>query len=58
MSKSENLGMQTFDGALYHLYKQGKITLEQVLKNAGQENNLCLRIKLGENKPEAKPIPV
>lgn len=55
MSKSENLGMQTFDGALYHLYKQGKITLEQALKNADSENNLRLRIKLGDNKTEAKP---
>ncbi|QQD22082.1 PilT/PilU family type 4a pilus ATPase [Venatoribacter cucullus] len=55
MSKSENLGMQTFDGALYHLYKQGKITLEQALKNADSENNLRLRIKLGDNKPAAKP---
>ena len=53
MNKSENLGMQTFDGALYHLYKQGKITLEQALKNADSENNLRLRIKLGDNKPEA-----
>ncbi len=58
MSKSENLGMQTFDGALYHLYKQGKITLEQALKNADSENNLRLRIKLGDNKPEAKPAAV
>lgn len=59
MNKSENLGMQTFDGALYHLYKQGKITLEQALKNADSENNLRLRIKLGDNKPEAaKPAAV
>ena len=55
MNKSENLGMQTFDGALYHLYKQGKITMEQALKNADSENNLRLRIKLGDNKQEAKP---
>ena len=58
MTKSENLGMQTFDGALYHLYKQGKITLEQALKNADSENNLRLRIKLGDNKKEAKPTAV
>ena len=58
MNKSENLGMQTFDGALYHLYKQGKITLEQALKNADSENNLRLRIKLGDNKQEAKPAAV
>ena len=58
MTKSENLGMQTFDGALYHLYKQGKITLEQALKNADSENTLRLRIKLGDNKKEAKPTAV
>ncbi len=58
MNKSENLCMQTFDGALYHLYKQGKITLEQALKNADSENNLRLRIKLGDNKPEAKPAAI
>lgn len=58
MNKSENLGMQTFDGALYHLYKQGKITLEQALKNADSENNLRLRIKLGDNKPESKPAAI
>ena len=52
MEKSENIGMRTFDGALYELHKDGKITLDEALKNADSENNLRLRIKLSENKKE------
>jgi twitching motility protein PilU len=48
MTKSENIGMQTFDGALYHLHKQGKINLEEGLRNADSANNLRLRVKLDE----------
>lgn len=48
MEKSENIGMQTFDGALYRLYKAGKITLEEALRNADSQNNLRLRISLEE----------
>ncbi|PCH59821.1 MAG: type IV pili twitching motility protein PilT [Gammaproteobacteria bacterium] len=48
MSKSENLGMQTFDAALYKLYKSGKISLEEALRNADSQNNLRLRISLEE----------
>lgn len=46
MSKSENLGMQTFDAALFKLYEEGKISFEDALKNADSSNNLRLRIKL------------
>jgi twitching motility protein PilU len=46
MEKSEAMGMQTFDTALYHLYNRGKISLDEALKNADAENNLRLRIEL------------
>ncbi len=46
MQKSENLGMQTFDAALFNLYEKGVITLDEALKNADSANNLRLRIKL------------
>jgi twitching motility protein PilU len=46
MQKSENLGMQTFDTALFRLYEQGRISMEEALKNADSANNLRLRIKL------------
>jgi len=49
MEKSTNLGMQTFDQSLYELYKSGKITLEEALKNADSANNLRLRVKLSDD---------
>ncbi len=54
MQKSEGIGMQTFDTALYHLYNAGKITLEETLKNADAENNLRLRIELGKKGEASK----
>lgn len=48
MEKSEPMGMQTFDIALFNLYNAGKITLEETLKNADAENNLRLKIELAE----------
>ncbi len=50
MSKSENLGMQTFDSALFKLYETGKISFEDALKNADSENNLRLQIKLHSSR--------
>jgi twitching motility protein PilU len=48
MTRSENLGMQTFDAALFKLQQAGKISLDEALKNADSANNLRLRIKLAE----------
>jgi len=48
MEKSERVGMQTFDMALYNLFKAGKISLDEALKNADGANNLRLKIELGE----------
>jgi twitching motility protein PilU len=50
MEKSEQQGMKTFDAALFDLYKQGKISYEEALKNADSKNNLRLRIQLSEGK--------
>jgi twitching motility protein PilU len=41
--------MQTFDTALYKLYKEGQISMDEALKNADSKNNLRLRITLEEN---------
>ena len=46
MSKSRELGMETFDGALFKLYEEGQISYEDALKNADSVNDLRLRIKL------------
>lgn len=59
MEKSENIGMQTFDMALFNLYKAGKITLDEALRNADSQNNLRLRISLSEKQGAvAPPSPV
>lgn len=48
MEKSESLGMQTFDSALFKLYREGKIDLDEAVRNADSANNLRLKIKLAE----------
>ena len=50
MEKSGDQGMQTFDTALF---KQGRISIEEALKNADSKNNLRLKLTLDE-KPGAK----
>ena len=56
MEKSTEQGMQTFDQSLYKLYKEGRISLEEALKNADSKNNLRLRITLDENPAGAAAI--
>ena len=46
MQKSENMGMKTFDSALYDLVMEGRISQEEAMKNADSANNLRLRLKL------------
>lgn len=49
MTKSRELGMQTFDQALYDIYKEGSVTYEDVLAHADAPNDLRLMIKLGSS---------
>ncbi len=49
MSKSEALGMQTFDAALYNLYKEGRISMDEAIRNADSQNDVRLRIKLDQS---------
>lgn len=46
MAKSKELGMQTFDMALFDLYEEGKIDMETALSYADSVNELRLKIKL------------
>lgn len=46
MAKSREIGMQTFDQALFDLYESDKISYEEALKNADSLNDLRLNIKL------------
>ncbi len=52
MEKSENLGMQTFDGALFKLFMEGRVSYDDALANADSPNNLRLRIKLAQSGEE------
>ena len=45
MQKSENMGMKTFDTALFELYREGLISEEEALRNADSPNNVRLKIK-------------
>ena len=48
MQKSENIGMKTFDTALFELYKEGLINEEEALRNADSPNNVRLKIKFAK----------
>ncbi len=52
MKKSRELGMQTFDQALFDLYEDEKITYEDALRNADSVNDLRLTIKLHSKRGE------
>lgn len=51
MGKSRELGMQTFDQALFDLYNEGAISYEEAIRNADSMNELRLQIKLKSNRP-------
>jgi twitching motility protein PilU len=58
MRKSENMGMKTFDTALFELYQEGLITEEEALRNADSANNVRLKIKFakeGDDAADARP---
>ncbi|MCO7188152.1 MULTISPECIES: PilT/PilU family type 4a pilus ATPase [unclassified Pseudoalteromonas] len=52
MSKSKEMGMQTFDQALFDLYKQQRINYADALHHADSPNDLRLMIKLQNNEQQ------
>ncbi len=56
MSKSRELGMQTFDQALFDLYEAGLISYEDALRNADSLNDLRLQIKLHSQEAKGKDL--
>ena len=46
MAKSRELGMVTFDQALFDLLEEDKVTMDEALKNADSANELRLKVKL------------
>ena len=56
MKKSGNLGMQTFDQALFTLYESHTITYEDALRNADSVNDLRLQIKLNSQRGKSPDL--
>ncbi|GAA0684035.1 PilT/PilU family type 4a pilus ATPase [Marinobacterium maritimum] len=46
IDQSSNSAAHTFDSNLLELYQNGRITLEEALRNADSRNNIALRLKL------------
>lgn len=60
MKRSRELGMQTFDHALFDLYEKNMITYEEALRNADSVNDVRLQIKLNSDRArkEIPPAPI
>ena len=46
MTQGAQIGMQTFDQALFKLYQEGRISEDEAIKNADSKNNVALEIRL------------
>ncbi|HZY16465.1 MAG TPA: PilT/PilU family type 4a pilus ATPase, partial [Ramlibacter sp.] len=56
MKKGRNLGMQTFDQALFDMYENNVITYEDALRNADSVNDLRLQIKLNSQRAKTQDL--
>ena len=56
MKKSREMGMQTFDQALFDLYEGGAISYEDGLRNADSVNDLRLQIKLHSSESKDRDV--
>ncbi len=56
MKKSRNLGMQTFDQALFDAYENNLISYEDALRNADSVNDLRLQIKLNSQRAKSSDL--
>ena len=57
MDRSLEDGMQTFDQALFRMYKEGKVELEEALNKADSRDGLALKIRLAEGGGSAEHDP-
>lgn len=53
IEKGESEEMQSFDNALFKLYKAGRVTLKEALRHADSPNNLQLKVTLSQKKEVA-----
>ena len=52
IKKGTDVGMQVFDDSLFRLYKDGRVSLEEALRNADSHTDLALRVKLSAARDE------
>jgi len=55
MKKSENIGMKTFDTALFELYQEGLISEDEAVRNSDSPNNVRLKIKFAKEDGVGAP---
>ena len=58
MKKSNRLGMNTFDQALFDLFEDGVISYEEAIKNADSKNEIRLRVKLDSKRATNDPTAI
>src|SRR3982750_2650111 len=56
MKKSRNLGMQTFDQALFDLFESNAISFDDAIRNADSANDLRLQIKLNSRRAKSTDL--
>ena len=56
MKRSRELGMQTFDQALFDLYEAHLVTLDDALRNADSVNDLRLQVKLNSSRSRNRDL--
>ncbi|MBC7717562.1 MAG: Flp pilus assembly complex ATPase component TadA, partial [Pseudorhodobacter sp.] len=56
MKRSRELGMQTFDQALFDLFESRSVSFEEALRNADSVNDLRLQIKLHSNRARSSDL--
>jgi twitching motility protein PilU len=56
MKKSREIGMQTFDQALFDLFESGRISLAEALRHADSVNDLRLTVKLQSKREQHDPF--
>src|SRR6202522_2441369 len=54
MAKSRELGMMTFDAALFELYDEGALSYDEAIRNADSANELRLNIKLSGKEQKSE----
>ena len=56
MRRSRELGMQTFDQALFDLFEAGEVSMEDALRNADSVNDLRLQFKLNSQRARRRDL--